>query len=114
MSRVKRGVIKNKRRKNVLKQTKGYRHGRGSKEAQAKEAIFHAGTYAFAHRKDKKSDARKLWNVKISSASKAEGLSYSKMIGAMKKKNILLDRKILASLAEHYPATFKRLLKEIA
>lgn len=114
MSRVKRGTIKNKRRKNVLAQTKGYRHGRGSKEAQAKEAIAHAGTYAFAHRKDKKSDARKLWNVKISSASKAEGLSYSKMIDAMKKKNIALDRKILASLAEHYPETFKRLLKEIA
>ena len=59
MPRVKRGVIKNKRRKNVLSQVKGYRFGRSTKEAAAKEAIFHAGAYAFAHRKDKKNDARK-------------------------------------------------------
>ena len=53
MSRVKRGTIANKRRKNTLKQTKGYRFGRSKKEAQAREAIRHAGAHAFAHRKDK-------------------------------------------------------------
>lgn len=107
MSRVKRGVIKNKRRKNVLSQTKGYRFGRSTKEAQAKEAIAHAGTYAFAHRRDKKSDARKLWNVKINAGVRAEGMSYSKFIGGMKKAGIALDRKILATLAQKSPRTFK-------
>ena len=63
MSRVKRGTIKNKRRKNTLAQVKGYRFGRSTKEAAAKDAIRHAGAYSFAHRKDKKNDRRKLWNV---------------------------------------------------
>ena len=65
MSRVKKGVNALKTRRNILKQVKGYRFGRSTKEKQAYEAISHAGTYAFAHRRDKKGDARKLWNVKI-------------------------------------------------
>jgi len=70
MTRVKRGVIKHKRKKNILSQTKGFRFGRSTKVAQAKEALHHAGTYSFAHRKDKKGIARKLWTTRINAAVK--------------------------------------------
>jgi len=113
MTRVKRGVIKNKRRKNVLSQTKGYRFGRSTKEAAAKEAIAHAGTYAFAHRRDKKSDARKLWNVRINAVVRENGSTYSKFINALKKGGIGLDRKILSGLAQDKPAVFKRVFDKV-
>ncbi len=113
MPRVKRGTIANKRRKNTLKQVKGYRFGRSKKEAQAREAIRHAGAHAFAHRKDKKSDRRKLWNVKINALVREHGLSYSKFIGALKKANIAIDRKILADLAENNPKTFANVVEKI-
>lgn len=109
MTRVKKAVNALKSRKNVLRRVKGYRHGRSTKERQATEAIFHAGTYAFAHRRDKKTDARKLWNVKISYEAKKLGTSYSKLIDALKKKGILLDRKILATLVKESPETFKKI-----
>lgn len=113
MTRVKRGVIKNKRRKNTLSQAKGYRFGRSKKEAQAKDALRHAGAYSFAHRKDKKADARKLWTVRINAAIRPLGLSYSKFIDGLKKKNILIDRKILSDLASKNPETFERIVKSI-
>ncbi|OHA47480.1 MAG: 50S ribosomal protein L20 [Candidatus Taylorbacteria bacterium RIFOXYD2_FULL_36_9] len=113
MTRVKRGVLKTKTRRNLLKQVKGYRFGRSTKEASATEALMHAGAYAFAHRRDKKGDMRNLWNVKINAAVRPEGLSYSKLIDALHKKNIEVDRKILAILAEHNPDTFKRVVAQI-
>ena len=111
MTRVKKGTNALKSRKNILRKVKGYRFGRSTKERQATEAIFHAGTYSFAHRKDKKGDARKLWNVKISYAAKPLGTSYSKLMGGLKKKNIQLDRKILATLALEAPETFKKIVE---
>lgn len=113
MTRVKRGVIKNKKRKNVLAQTKGFRFGRSTKEAQAKDALMHAGAYAFAHRKDKKADARKLWTVRINAGVRPFGLSYSKFIDGLKKKEIKIDRKILSDLARTSPETFERIVKSI-
>jgi large subunit ribosomal protein L20 len=113
MTRVKKGVHALKRRRSVLKQTKGMRHGRSTKERQAKEALLHAGNYSFAHRKDKKSHNRKLWNIKINAGSRELGMSYSKFIDALKKKNILLDRKILADLAEHNPKTFEKIMDSV-
>ncbi len=113
MTRVKKGVNALKSRRNILKQVKGYRFGRGTKEKAAQEAIFHAGSYAFAHRRDKKGDMRRLWNIHIGTALKAEGLSYSKVIGALKKKNIIIDRKILSQLASENPETFKRVVAEV-
>ncbi len=113
MTRVKKGVHALKRRRSVLKQTKGMRHGRSTKERQAKDALLHAGAYAFAHRKDKKSHNRKLWNIKINAGARELGMSYSKMIGALKKKNIELDRKILADLAENNPKTFSKVLEAL-
>ncbi len=108
MTRVKRGTLANKRRKNTLSQTKGYRFGRSTKEAQAKEAIAHAGTYAFAHRRDKKSDARKLWNVRINAIVRSYGTTYSLFINSLKKAGVVLDRKILAGMAQTHPESFKR------
>ena len=96
-----------------MKQTKGMRHGRSTKERQAKEALLHAGNYAFAHRKDKKSHNRKLWNIKINAGARELGFSYSKLIHGLKKKNIMLDRKILSDFAEHHPSTFAKVLEAI-
>jgi large subunit ribosomal protein L20 len=113
MTRVKRGTIANKRRKNVLKQVKGYRFGRSTKERMAKDAIAHAGTYAFAHRRDKKADARKLWNVRINAAVRAEGTTYSVFMDKLTKAGITLDRKILSGLAQTHPVSFKRILDKV-
>ncbi len=113
MTRVKRGTTKNKRRKNILKMTKGYRHGRKSKKRQAKEAIKHAGVHAFNHRKQKKQENRRMWQVNISAASKHFGYSYSKFMGVLKEKKVGLDRKILASLIKENPDTFKRVVEHI-
>ena len=113
MSRVKKGVNALKSRRNILRKVKGYRHGRSTKERMANEAIMHAGTYAFAHRKDKKGDFRRLWNVRLSAALKEQGLSYSKFISMLKKKSIALDRKILADLAEHNPEIFKKIIEAV-
>ncbi|MDP2705103.1 MAG: 50S ribosomal protein L20 [Patescibacteria group bacterium] len=113
MTRVKKGVHALKRRRNILEQTKGYRFGRSTKEREAKTAISHAGSYAFAHRRTKKREARRTWNIKIGAQARTFNLSYSKFIGALKKKNISIDRKVLAHLAENEPETFKRLVGEI-
>lgn len=113
MTRVKKGVNALKSRRNLLSKVKGYRHGRGTKERQANEAIFHAGSYAFAHRRDKKGDFRRLWNVRLSAALKAEGLSYSKFISILKKGNIALDRKILSTIAKDHPETFKKIVETV-
>jgi len=113
MTRVKRGTLANKKRKKILKYTKGFRWGRKSKERAAKEALLHAWTHAFRDRKKKKRDFRTLWNVKINALSRENNVSYSKLINGLKLKNILLNRKMLAELAEFEPETFKKVLAEI-
>lgn len=113
MSRVKRGVTKNKRRRNLLLQVKGYRFGRSKKERAAHEAISHAGAYAFRHRRAKKREFRNLWTLRINAASRASGISYSKFIGILKKKNVALDRKSLSALAKDHPETFSRLATQL-
>ncbi|TSC57113.1 MAG: large subunit ribosomal protein L20 [Parcubacteria group bacterium Greene0416_79] len=114
MGRVKKGVHALKFRRTLLKKVKGYRHDRSKKERAAWEAYLHAGKYAFAHRRDKKSDFRRLWNIRINAALRPHGLSYSRFIHAVKKKGIALDRKILATLAKDYPRVFERVVKEAA
>jgi large subunit ribosomal protein L20 len=114
MARVKKGVNALKTRRNILKQVKGYRFGRSKKEKQAYEAIAHAGTYAFAHRKDKKGDFRKTWNVRLNSALHQSGISYSKFIGSLKKQGILLNRKMLSEIAADKPQAFSRLLSKVS
>ena len=114
MARVKRGVLKNKRRKNILAQVKGYRFARSKKERAAKEAIFHAGSYAFRDRKNKKREFRNLWTLRINAAARPLGFSYSRLIGSLKKNRVGLDRKSLALLAKDHPQTFERIVKKIA
>ena len=115
MARVKGGKTSNKRRKNILAMTKGYRFGRSTKKRQAREAIFHAGKYAFAHRRDKKNDYRRLFNVRINAGLRLidEKLSYSKFIGTANKKGVALNSKMLAILAETYPEVFARVVKQV-
>lgn len=116
MARVKGGKTSAKRRRNVLKQVKGYRFARSKKERAAKEAIFHAGAYAFAHRRDKKNDFRRLWNVRLNAGLRSiDGkLSYSTFIGTLNKKGIKINRKMLAALAEQNPESFTRLVKKVS
>ena len=111
MSRVKRGTTSLKTRRNVLKKVKGYRFGRSNKERQAREAIAHAGNHAFAHRRQKKSDFRRLFTVKINAALRPLNISYSRFIHALKQKNITLDRKVLSQIAHEHPETFKRIVE---
>ena len=113
MTRVKNGVIKSKRRKNILSQAKGFRFGRSTKVIQAKDALVHAGSHSFDHRKNKKGDARKNWTLNINAAIHPLGMSYSVLIDKLKKKNISLDRKILSDLARKNPETFERIVKSI-
>jgi large subunit ribosomal protein L20 len=113
MARVKRGVTKNKRRKNILAQVKGYRFDRSSKERIAKVAIKHAGLHAFRHRRAKKREFRNLWALRINAGVRPLGLSYSKFIGSLKKANIGLDRKSLSNLAKDHPEVFERLTKQL-
>lgn len=112
MTRVKKGLNALKTRRNVLKQTKGYRFGRKSKEGQAYEAISHAGSHAFAHRRDKKNDMRKMWNVRINATLRPLGFTYSKFIHSLKKKNIELNRKVLSEIAAEHPDTLKRVAEK--
>jgi len=112
MPRVKRGTTANKKRRKVLKLTKGFRWGRKSKERAAKEALLHALSRKFRGRKEKKRTFRTLWNVRVNAAARVAGTTYSKLIAALKKKNIKLDRKILADLAEHEPAVFKKVVEK--
>ena len=109
MVRVKRSVNAHKRREKILKYAKGSRWGRKNKERLAHEALLHAWSHAFSGRKLKKRDARRLWQVKIGAGAVGEGISYSKLIGGLHKKNIWLDRKVLAELAEHHPEVFKKI-----
>ena len=110
MTRVKKAVNALKNRRSVLKQAKGFRFRRSTTERAANDALMHAGAYAFAHRRDKKGDFRRLWNVKINAGLRPLGFSYSKFIGAAKKKGLGLDRKSLAHLAEFEPDTFKKVV----
>ena len=109
MTRVKRGTISVKRRRNVLKQTKGFRWGRKSKERAAREALLHAGVHRFNDNRKKKRVRRTLWSIKINAGARMEGTTYSKLINALKLKYVELDRKILSTLAEHHPTIFKQI-----
>jgi large subunit ribosomal protein L20 len=113
MARVKRGVQKNKRRKNLLKQVKGYRFDRKSKERIARVAMHHAGAHAFKDRRLKKREFRQLFTLRINAASREMGISYSKLIDALKKNDIGLNRKSLAALAKDHPETFARVVGKV-
>ncbi len=113
MVRVKKGKTAHKKRERLLKQTKGFKWGRKSKYKAAKQAMQKAWSYAYRDRKTKKRNFRALWQTKISSACRQQGMSYSKFIAGLKKNNIELDRKILAQLAAEKPEIFKKTVEEV-
>ncbi len=113
MVRVKRGVAAHKRRKNLLELAKGFHWSRKSKYRLAKEGLLHALKYAYRDRRNKKRDFRQLWQIRINAAVKSLGLSYSKFICLLKKKNIELDRKVLSNLAKDYPKIFKKIAEGV-
>jgi len=112
MTRVKRGVIAHKRREKLLKAAKGFKWGRKSKERMAREALLHAWSHAFTGRKEKKRNFRGLWQTRISAGARTHGISYSKLIGSLKKKGVALDRKILAEIAASHPTVFQKITQE--
>ena len=113
MTRVKRGIMAHKRRKNIIKQAKGFKWGRKSKYKLAKDALKHAWTYAYRDRKVKKRDFRRLWNIKINAATREKDITYSQFINKLKKAKIELDRKILAHLAEEKPEIFDKIIEKV-
>lgn len=112
MSRVKRGVVSRKKHKKILRQVKGYRMTRHRLIKVAKEASLHAGQYAYIGRKRKKRDMRRLWISRISAKLDEMGWSYNRFIAALKKKNINVNRKILANLVTSDPAAFEKIVKQ--
>jgi len=113
MTRVKRGIISVKKREKLLRLTKGFRWGAKSRERAARERLLHGLSRMFKGRKEKKRVFRGLWQVKINAAVRQNGLSYSKFIGGLKKKNIIIDRKILADLAQYEPKVFMEIVKQV-
>ncbi|MDX1535693.1 MAG: 50S ribosomal protein L20 [Candidatus Spechtbacterales bacterium] len=113
MARVKRGTQRTKKRRKLLKSTKGYKWRRKNVHKLAVDAQRHAMANAYVGRKEKKRDMRALWQIKINAAARENGLSYSKFIHALKQNKVELDRKVLAELAEHEPKTFKKVVEKV-
>ena len=113
MPRVKRGFKARRRRNRILAHSSGYYAARGNQYASAVEQVHNAWEDAFAHRREKKGDFRKLWIARIGAAARIHGLSYSKLMHALKLKNVGLDRKVLADLAVRDPGGFKAIVDAI-
>ncbi|MBR3882225.1 MAG: 50S ribosomal protein L20 [Clostridia bacterium] len=113
MARVKTARTTRARHKKVLKQAKGYYGAKSYRYRNAKQAVMKSGMYAYVGRKDKKSDFRKLWIVRINAAARMNGLTYSKLIAGLKKANVTINRKMLAEIAVSDAKAFAE-LAEIA
>lgn len=114
MSRVKGGQMALKRKNNLLERAKGYRGTSSKKIKSAHESLMRAGRYAFAHRRDKKTDFRQLWIVRLNAAVRANGhKSYSTFIDKLHKADIQLDRKVLAEFASERPEVFTRIANKV-
>lgn len=111
MPRIKRGVAHVKHRQRLLKNTRGFKAGQKNLIRLAKAASKKAGAKAYKHRKTKKRDMRAMHQMKINAAARLNGTTYSRLIDKLKKKNISLDRKVLAMLAQDYPEVFAALTK---
>ena len=113
MPRATNAPASQRRRKRMILAAKGYRGWRSKKFRYAKNAVWHGLTYSFAHRKDKKGDYRMLWIQRINAACRAQGITYSRFIAALKKANIALDRKSLADLAVSDAKAFNAVLAAV-
>jgi len=108
MPRAKNAVARRRRHRRVLKAAQGYRGTRRRLYRAAKEAVKHAGQYAYMHRRTRKREFRRLWIARINAASRLNGLSYSRLIAGLKRHDVQLNRKMLAELAVHDAAAFVR------
>jgi len=111
MSRIKGGKLHSKRRRNILKLTKGYKWGRKNKIKTAKTAARKAGAHAFRDRRVKKRTNRGLWLIRINAAVRELGLSYSVFMDKLKKKDVLINRKMLSELAKDDPKIFTKVVE---
>ena len=111
MPRAKGGYKSTRRRNRIRKHAKGFRGGRSKLWKAAVEAVHRKWRFAFFHRRKKKPDFRGLWITRINAAARELGISYSRLVAALDKSNIALDRKILADLAISDPAAFKKVVE---
>jgi large subunit ribosomal protein L20 len=111
MPRVKRGFKARRRRNRIRQEARGFRGGRSKLWKAMVDAVHHAWRYATWHRRERKRDFRRLWIVRINAAARGAGVSYSRLIGGMKRHNIEIDRKILAELAISDPAAFQKIVQ---
>jgi len=109
MPRVKRSVTGRKRRREVLKQAKGYYSARGKHVRAAREQVLHSGVYAFRDRRARKGEFRRLWIMRINAAARQNGLSYSRFISGLRAAEVEVDRKMLAEIAVNDPTVFAAL-----
>jgi len=110
VARVKRAVNAHKKRRTTLELASGYRGQRSRLYRKAKEQVTHSLVYAYRDRKARKGDFRKLWIQRINAASRAEGLTYNRLIQGLRLAEVEVDRKILADLAVREPAAFGALV----
>jgi large subunit ribosomal protein L20 len=111
MARAKRGFKARRRRNRIRVAAKGYRGGRSKLWKAMVDAVHHAWRYATWHRRLRKRDFRQLWIVRINAAARTHGISYSKLVGGLKRAGVELDRKILADLAISDPAAFAKIVE---
>ena len=114
MTRIKRGVAASKRRKNFIKRAKGFTNRRRTNAIAAKEALLKADSYAYAHRRLRKRDFRKLWTIRTNAAAREHGMTFSGLIGALRKDRVALNKKMLAELATRNPAALEKIIKQFA
>ena len=110
MPRVKRGVTAHRRHKKVLALTKGHRATKHSLYRRAHESMLKSLSYAYSHRRERKGDMRRLWILRISAASRAQGLNYGQFMEGLKKSGVEINRKILADMAVREPEAFVNLI----
>ena len=110
MTRVKRGVTKHHRHKKVLEMASGYQASQSRQFRRAREALLHAGSHAYRHRRERKREFRRLWILRINAASRDVGLTYSQFINGLKHANVSMDRKMLADTAVRDPSAFEQLV----
>lgn len=111
MPRAKGGYKSTRRRNRIRKHAKGFRGGRSKLWKAAVEAVHRKWRYAWFHRRKRKSDFRGLWIARINAAAREIGISYSRLIAALAKANIGIDRKILSDLALSDPNAFKKVVE---
>ena len=111
MTRVKRGVTKHQRHKKIMSLARGYQTASGRQFRRAREALLHAWSHAYRHRRERKREFRRLWILRINAASRSLGIPYNQLIRGLTKANVAVDRKMLSETAIHDPKGFEDLVE---